>query len=263
MQSDGPDDTSPRPTDANRGRFGMTFAARLRAYLFAGILVTAPISITLYLAWLFIGAIDGLVHAVIPARYNPETYMPFSVPGLGLVIVVVFLVLVGMFAAGFLGRFMVRLGEALVNRMPVIRSIYNALKQIFETVLANQSQAFREVVMIEYPRKGLYALGFITGTTEGEVQNVTADEVVNVFLPTTPNPTSGFLLFVPKKDLIRLTMTVEDGIKMVVSGGIVTPPDRRPEELRKRKIVPPAENGVAAAMVQRIPEKAGEQAPSA
>lgn len=227
------------PEAPQRGRFGMSLAARLRAYLFAGILVTAPISITFYLAWLFINAIDGLVAGVIPARYNPETYMPFSVPGIGLLVVLLFLVFVGMFAAGFVGRMVVRLGEAIVARMPVIRGIYSALKQIFETVLANQSNAFREVVLVEYPRRGIWAIGFITGTTEGEIQNLTADEVVNVFLPTTPNPTSGFLLFVPRSDLVRLNMGVEEGIKMVVSGGIVTPPDPRPPEQQRRKLIPP------------------------
>jgi uncharacterized membrane protein len=117
----------------------------------------------------------------------------------------------------------------------VIRSIYGATKQIFETVLANQSQAFREVVLVEYPRRGIWAIGFITGTTEGEVQELTEDEVINVFLPTTPNPTSGFLLFVPRRDLVYLSMTIEEGIKMVVSGGIVTPPDMRlPSERGKR-----------------------------
>jgi uncharacterized membrane protein len=114
----------------------------------------------------------------------------------------------------------------VVDRLPVIRTIYGALKQIFETVMASQSQAFREVVMFEYPRPGIWALGFLTGVTKGEVQRLTDDEVVNVFLPTTPNPTSGFLLFVPRKDLKVMDMTVEEGIKMIVSGGILTPPDR-------------------------------------
>ena len=113
--------------------------------------------------------------------------------------------------------------------MPIIRSIYNAVKQILETVLAQQSNAFREAVLIEYPRKGIWAIGFITGRTEGEVQNVTEQECINIFLPTTPNPTSGFLLFVPKKDMVHLSMSVEEAIKMVISGGIVTPPDRRPD----------------------------------
>jgi uncharacterized membrane protein len=128
-----------------------------------------------------------------------------------------------------MGRLWVRTVERVLSRMPVIRSVYGAIKQIFETVLSNHSEAFREVVLFEYPRRGAWAMGFITGKTEGEIQDSTADEVVNVFLPTTPNPTSGYLLFLPKRELVLLSMTVEEGIKMIVSGGIVTPPDRRPE----------------------------------
>lgn len=218
-----------RPTAPKRS----TFTARLRAYFFAGVLVTAPISITFYIAWLFISFVDDNVKPLIPSRYNPETYLPFSVPGIGLIVVLVGLTFIGATTAGFVGRFFVRLSERVLNRMPVIRSIYSATKQIFETVLAQQSAAFREVVLVEYPRQGIWALGFITGTTHGEVQELTEDEVLNVFLPTTPNPTSGFLLFVPKRDVVRLSMSVEEGIKMVVSGGIVTPPDRRPPEARR------------------------------
>lgn len=133
-----------------------------------------------------------------------------------------------MFAAGFIGRFFVRIWESLLARMPVIRSVYSALKQIFETVLAQQSTAFRQVVLVEYPRRGTWALGFVSGVSKGEVQRLTKDDCINVFLPTTPNPTSGFLLFVPKDDVIPLEMSVEDGLKMVISGGIVTPPDKTP-----------------------------------
>ena len=207
----------------------LSLPRRLRAYLFTGTLVTAPTFITVYLAWIFIGFVDGRVTPLIPASYNPETYLPFAVPGLGLIVLVVFLIIVGAITAGFVGRFWIRISEQLLNRMPIIRSIYNAVKQILETVLAQQSNAFREAVLIEYPRKGIWAIGFITGRTEGEVQNVTEQECINIFLPTTPNPTSGFLLFVPKKDMVHLSMSVEEAIKMVISGGIVTPPDRRPD----------------------------------
>ena len=121
--------------------------------------------------------------------------------------------------------------------MPIVRSIYGATKQIVETVLANQSDAFRQVVLFEYPRRGAWAMGFVTGKTTGEVQNITADEVVNVFLPTTPNPTSGYLLFLPRSELVELSMTVEEGIKMIISGGIVTPKDKRsPEEIARVKV---------------------------
>ena len=203
---------------------------RARAYLLAGILVTAPVAITLYLAWAVVDLIDNSVTKLLPEQYNPGNYMPFSVPGLGVVIVIVTLTLIGAFTAGVIGRLVIRAGEGVLARMPIIRSVYGAIKQIMETVLANQSAAFREVVLLEYPRRGIWTLGFISGQTQGEVQNLTADDVVNVFVPTTPNPTSGFLLFVPRSDLHVLEMTVEEGIKMVVSGGIVTPPDRRPIE---------------------------------
>ena len=221
--------TAPKP--ARPSRIG--FAVRLRTYFFAGILVTAPISITFYLAWLFITVVDDWVRPFIPPAYNPENYLRFSLPGIGLVVVLVGLTFIGAVTANFLGRFFLRLSERILNRMPVIRSVYSAVKQIFETVLAQQSGAFREVVLVEYPRRGIWALGFITGTTQGEVQELTEDEMLNVFLPTTPNPTSGFLLFVPKGEVVRLAMSVEEGIKMVVSGGIVTPPDRRAPEARK------------------------------
>ena len=121
--------------------------------------------------------------------------------------------------------------------MPVIRNVYGAFKQILETVLAQQSQAFREAVLVEYPRRGIWAIAFITGRTEGEVQNITEEDVTNIFLPTTPNPTSGFLLFVPRKELVPLSMTVEEAIKMVISGGIITPPDHRPADVRKIPLV--------------------------
>lgn len=212
------------------------FTARLRAYFFAGVLVTAPLAITFWLVWQVIAWIDRSIKPLIPAHYNPETYLPFSVPGIGLIVALVFLTLVGALTAGFVGRLVIRMSERILARMPVVRSIYGATKQIFETVLAQSSRAFRDVVLVEYPRRGMWAIGFITGTTEGEIQELTEDVVVNVFLPTTPNPTSGFLLFVPKSDLIYLSMSVEEGIKMVVSGGIVTPPDRRPPEARRIKV---------------------------
>lgn len=214
--------------DASSSKPVLTFGARIRAYFLTGILVSAPISITIFLAWLFIDFVDEQVTPLIPEYYNPETYLPFGLPGLGLLIVIIVLTLVGMLTAGFVGKLLVRISEAILARMPVVSGIYSATKQIFQTVLAQKSQAFRQAVMIEYPRRGIWAIGFITGTTEGEVQSLTEESCVNIFLPTTPNPTSGFLLFVPKEDLIPLNMTVEQAVKMVISGGIVTPPDTRP-----------------------------------
>ena len=214
----------------------LSLPQRMRAYFITGILVVAPVSITLYLAWIFIGFVDNRITPLIPVQYNPETYLPFALPGLGLLILVVTLILVGAATAGFIGRLWARVSEQILGRMPVIRNIYGAVKQILETVLAQQSKAFREAVLVEYPRRGIWAIAFITGRTEGEVQNITEEECINIFLPTTPNPTSGFLLFVPKKDLVHLDMNVEEAIKMVISGGIVTPPDRRPEAEKAIKL---------------------------
>ena len=201
-----------------RGFFG-----RLRTYFFTGVLVTAPVAITMWLAWEFVTYVDGKVTPIIPAVWNPENYLPFSLPGLGLLLIFIGLTTVGFFTAGILGRSLVHSGERILDRLPVIRSVYSALKQIFETVFKEQSNAFREVVLIEYPRRESWAIGFITGDATGQIQEKTPGESINIFLPTTPNPTSGFLLFIPRSETRSLQMTVEEGIKMVVSGGIVTP----------------------------------------
>jgi len=137
----------------------------------------------------------------------------------------VLITLIGAVAAGFLGRWIIRLGESILNRMPVVRSIYGAIKQILETVISTQSDAFREVILVEYPRRGMWVIGFVTGSSKEEVARRMDGEMVNVFVPTTPNPTSGFLLFCPRDEVIFMDMSVEDAVKLVVSGGIVTPPD--------------------------------------
>jgi uncharacterized membrane protein len=211
--------------DGSGRQFGHLIG-RLRGYMVAGILVTAPVGITLYLAWLFLSFVDAQVTPLFPVQYNPNTYLPFGVPGVGLIILIVALTIIGWLTKGIVGRYVLRQGENLLHRTPVIRSIYGATKQIVETVVSRKSEAFRQVVLFEYPRRGCWAMGFVTGKTVGEVQNITEDEIVNVFLPTTPNPTSGFLLFEPKDKVVLLGMTVEEAFKMVVSGGIVTPPDR-------------------------------------
>jgi uncharacterized membrane protein len=232
----------------------ISLGARLRAYFLAGVIVTAPIGITVLLIWQFISFLDSHVASLIPERYNPETYLPFSVPGLGLLITIAFLTLVGFLAAGLAGRTLVRLGERLLSRMPVVRSVYGTLKQIFETVLAQSSRSFREVVLVEYPRRGLGAIGFVTGPTKGEIQARSEDELVNVFLPTTPNPTSGFLLFVPKRDLMHLDMTVEEAMKLVISGGIVTPASQL-EVLAEVAKGPPGADGEPVAVSDAEPSE--------
>lgn len=201
--------------------------ARIRSWFLTGLLVTAPVMLTIYITWLFIDIIDSNVNALIPNRLREliEIKAPHigALPGLGLLIGLIVITFIGALAAGFFGRWLIRIGENILNRMPVVRTIYGASKQILETILTTQSNAFREVVLVEYPRKNLWVVGFVTGNTEGEVGRKISDVTVNVFIPTTPNPTSGFLLFCPKKDLIYLDMGVEDAVKLVVSGGIVTP----------------------------------------
>lgn len=210
------------------GRLRASLMARLRNYVLAGVLVTAPISITLWLVWKFVTFIDARFVPLVPPQWNPQTYLPYDIPGLGLIVAFVGLTLIGMLTAGFTGRYIMRTGERVLNQVPFVRSLYSAIKQIIETILAQKSNAFREVVLIQYPRPEVWAIGFYTGESHDSISDVPSDEVVNVFLPTTPNPTSGFLLFVPKEGARRLSMTVEEGLKMVVSGGLVTPPDRRP-----------------------------------
>jgi uncharacterized membrane protein len=197
------------------------FNARMRNYLLTGILVTAPITITVWLSWQILQFFDRTVRRMMP----PDLYPDISIPGLGLLVVFLGLILVGALTAGLVGRFFVRTSERILNNMPIVRSVYGAIKQILETVLQNKATAFRQVVLIEYPRPGIWALGFVSGPTKGEVRRRLDRELVNVFLPTTPNPTSGFLLFVPKADVQVMNMTIEEGIKLVVSGGIVTPED--------------------------------------
>lgn len=212
-------------SDDSRQSFSSGFVARLRRYFLTGILVTAPISITIYLTYIFLTFVDSKVVRFIPAEWYEAIYAKTTIPGFGLVIIIAAFILIGWFATNFLGRFFIRLSEYVVDQMPVIRTLYGAIKQIFETIMTSHSSAFREVVMLEYPRKGIWSIGFVTGVTEGEVQTHTAQETVNIFVPTTPNPTSGYLLFVPKKELIYLKMSVEEGVKLVVSAGIITPPE--------------------------------------
>ncbi len=202
---------------------------KLRVYLFAGTLVSAPIAITVWVTLSVITFFDETVLPLIPDAWNPATYLPFGIPGLGLIAAVLAMTLVGFLTAGFVGDVILRTGERIIDRLPFVRGTYSAVKQIFETLFKSQSDAFREVVLVQYPRPDAWAIGFITGSAASAVQETTPEDSVNIFLPTTPNPTSGFLLFLPRSETTALAMTVEEGLKMVVSGGIVTPGSGEPE----------------------------------
>jgi uncharacterized membrane protein len=199
---------------------------RLRNYLLAGIVVSAPITITLFIVWQVLGYVDRTVTPFIPTAYNPETYLPFGLPGIGLLIMLGLLILIGWAAAGMVGATVMRTGEHLLDRTPIVRGIYSTLKQLFETALSQSSRTFREVVLIEYPRPGIWSVGFVTGEPSAEIARCHDGELISVFVPTTPIPAYGFLMYVPREDAVPLTMTVEEGMKLVISGGIVVPPDR-------------------------------------
>ena len=207
---------------------------RLRNYFLTGLIIVAPLAITAYLTWTFIGWVDSWVKPYIPAAYNPDYYLPFAVPGFGLVTALVLITLIGFLTANLVGRSIISFGESLLDRMPLVRSLYKGLKQIFQTVLAEQSSSFKQAALIEYPRRGLWSIVFIATETKGEVDaRLPEHDSISVFLPTTPNPTSGFLLFVPRKDVIVLDMSVEEAAKMVISAGLVAPEHPKPA-------VPPA-----------------------
>ena len=217
-----------------RGWRRLLLIEHLRGYFIAGILVTGPIALTLYLIWAFVDFIDNSVGHILPDEYNPQTYLPFHVPGLGLILAVIGLTLIGAATAGVLGRVLLRLSERILARMPVVRGIYGAVKQIFETVLAKQSNSFREVVLIEWPRIGVWTIGFVTAAVEGEIAKLAGEDPVSIYVPTTPNPTSGYLVFIPRRDVVTLAMSVEDAIKYVISTGIVAPEPKKVEVERAK-----------------------------
>ena len=207
------------------------FLGRLRSWFLTGLLVTAPVLLTVYITWAAIELIDGQVASILPG-FNQLVFA--NIPGAGLIIGLILITVIGAVAAGFLGRWLIGLGEAILNRMPVVRTIYGASKQILETVISAQSDAFRDAVLVEYPRRGLWVIGFVTGGTRGEVAERMDEDMVNVFIPTTPNPTSGFLLFCPREEVIYLDMSVEDAVKLVVSGGIVHPPEEAAKKTARK-----------------------------
>jgi uncharacterized membrane protein len=211
--------------------------ARLRTSFLTGIVVIAPVALTIWLIWSVIGWFDGFVLPFVPDAYRPEEILntifgydlKLNIRGVGVVVFLVFATLVGWLAKGLIGRSFIKYAENLVNRMPVVRSFYSGIKQIAETVFAQQERSFEKACMIEYPRKGIWAIGFISTTAKGEIadRNSSNGPMVSVVVPTTPNPTSGFLLFFPKKDIIELDMSIEDAAKLVISAGLVYPPAKK------------------------------------
>ena len=211
--------------------------ARLRSNFLAGLIIVAPIGMTLWLIWTVVGWVDSWVWPFVPTAYHPEelinrllgrdatNQIVVNVRGVGVVIFLVFTVIVGWIGKGLIGRSFLGIGERLVDRMPVVRSVYNAVKQIAETVFSQRDTSFDKACLVEYPRRGIWAIAFISTNAKGEIDTKLSDgePTVTVFLPTTPNPTSGFLLFLPRSDVKVLDMTVEDAAKLVISAGLVYP----------------------------------------
>lgn len=197
----------------------------MRANFLTGLVVIAPVGLTIWLLWTLIGWVDGVVLPLIPYRLSPERYIGIDLRGIGVIVFLIFTIIVGWIAKGLIGRSLVRFAESLVERIPVVRSIYSGVKQIAETVFAQSERSFETACLIEYPRKGIWAIGFISTTAKGEVARkaCVSGDLISVFVPTTPNPTSGFLLFFPQEDVMVLDMSVEDAAKLVISAGLVYP----------------------------------------
>lgn len=213
----------PEPEQTTKSR--PSIFSRLRSNFFTGLVLVLPIALTIWVIWAFAGFVDNRVLPLVPEIYNPLTYIDFEIRGTGIVIFLIFTTFVGALTKGLFGRQLVRAGERIVDRIPLVRSIYNGVKQIVETVTSSSDTNFDKACLVEYPRKGIYAVGFISKTTGAEVLEKTKEDgLYSVFVPTTPNPTSGFLLFFPKSDVILLDMEVEEAAKLIISAGIVEPP---------------------------------------
>ncbi len=205
-----------------------------RRYLIAGLLVWVPLGITWFVIKFMIDLMDQTL-LLLPPDFRPENLLGFRVPGLGVVLTIVILLVTGIVVANLVGRTLVRMGERLLARIPLVRSIYSGVKQVMETMFSDSGKSFRNVVLIEYPRKGIWTLAFLTGEQgTRESEDKIGRRVSHIFVPTTPNPTSGFFLMVPTDDVLILEMSVDEGLKMIISAGVVLP-SRKKEELLARR----------------------------
>ena len=197
---------------------------RLRNYFLTGLLVAGPASITIYISWSLIAWIDSWVKPYLPKAYNPDTYLSFNVPGFGLIVAIIMLVLIGFLTANIVGTTLIGYSETLFQRMPIVRNLYTGLKQIFSSVLAERGSSFKQAALVRFPHGDVWSIGFVAAPTKGEIASrlSTGEELLTVYVPTTPNPTGGYLLFFKKSDVILLDMSVEDAAKYVISFGLVT-----------------------------------------
>jgi len=201
------------------------FAGRIRNYFLTGLILTGPIFITFYLTWAFVTWVDGLVRPFIPVAYRPETYLPVNVPGSGLVIAFLALTLLGFLTANLVGRTLVEAGETILGRMPFVRALYKGLKQVFETLFSSNGSSFRKVGLVEFPSPGMWSLVFLSQSAAPAIaaRLPGAEEHIAVFMPCTPNPTTGFFFYVPRRDVIELDITADAAASLIMSAGMIQP----------------------------------------
>jgi len=203
-----------------------TFKNRIKAHLLTGLLVVVPIGLTIYILTFVVSYMDRFIK-FLPPKYHPDTYLPFHIPGLGLLVTLFVILLIGVLTRNIIGKKLIASGERIFEKIPLVRNIYLPIKQMFEAIFLQKSDSFKRVVLLEYPRKGIYTIGMVTGVTQGEIQAKTEKKMINIFVPTTPNPTSGFYIAVPEEDLFELKMTVQEAFKLIVSGGTIVPPYKK------------------------------------
>ncbi|CAA2158327.1 hypothetical protein MBRA_03615 [Methylobacterium brachiatum] len=229
IQAPEPDASAPGPATP---KTRVSARGRLRTYFLTGIIVAGPLAITAYITWWFIALIDSFVKPLVPASYLPDHYLPFSIPGLGLVIAFLAVTLLGFLTANLVGRSVIEFGEVLLARTPVISGLYKGLRQIFETLFSANGTSFRTVGLVEFPVKGTWSVVFLSAPASPEVEGALqarnaagADEMVGVFLPCAPNPTTGFFFYLPRSAVVELHISVDDAAKLVMSAGVIQPED--------------------------------------
>jgi len=195
---------------------------KIKSILLTGFVAMIPVGVTLYIIAFLIRTMDNLVK-IIPHRFQPDELLGFHIPGLGIIITLILIFIIGLVTKSYLGRKAVTLGEWIVDKIPFVSGIYKGVKQLVDAIFSGKHKSFRKAVLIEYPRKGLYSIAFVTGDSQGEVQEKTAEKHINLFVPTTPNPTSGFYIMIPENDVIALDMSVEEAFTLIISGGIISP----------------------------------------
>ena len=208
---------------------------KIKNTFLTGIAVIIPIGLTVYILFFLISIMDNLLK-IVPARFQPDNLFNFHIPGLGVIFTLILIFIVGLVTKSYLGNKLVRLGEWFVNKIPFVRSIYQAIKQLVDAIFSDKSQSFKKVVIVEYPRKGMYVIALVTGESKGEVQTKMAQKCINLFVPTTPNPTSGFYIMVPEDDVINMDMTVEEAFKLIISGGIVAPQEHLKSDQKQKEV---------------------------